>query len=571
MNADVKQLLLQVDANVELMRRNLQSGIGSLDQFEGKATRAAQQVETSFGKIDKAANLAKTALVGFVASVGVQGIANIGRSFLQLADDIQTAADQANISVERYQTLREGLRSLELSTEQTDQILKRLSVTLGDVQSGTAAGGVIAALDRMGITARILSGEISTTDQLLDAIAQSAGRFRTEAEFTSAVVDILGRKIGVEFAASVRDGGAALREAEQAFRDTGLVIDELTIKKLADANEAWDQFVSRTRNRVLLWAVDVGEAIGAVARQIDSLRDVLAFIASPINTTIGIAQRAGRDLAEQDRQRQLARLGDLAGFRGSGTPFLRRQPRPVPVVRPTGGGAGGGSGRGAPSRSPARPAASLSDADRRLQGVAGPGILEGAGPIVDVDRFKQTFLEIRDLTKEIASATIINPDAERFAEGISQNLAQAIVYGQNIGKALVNSFKAAAAEALASGLFRLLLGGSSGGGLFGGLFSLLGNIGARANGGPVSAGRPYLVGERGPELIVPRAAGMVIPNGAFGRSAGTQVFDMRGAVVTEQLLAEINQRIVQGSAVAVGVARQDMAAARRARLPRGLG
>lgn len=40
--------------------------------------------------------------------------------------------------------------------------------------------------------------------------------------------------------------------------------------------------------------------------------------------------------------------------------------------------------------------------------------------------------------------------------------------------------------------------------------------GARASGGPVSAYRPYLVGERGPELVVPRAPGTVIPNHVLG-------------------------------------------------------
>ena len=38
----------------------------------------------------------------------------------------------------------------------------------------------------------------------------------------------------------------------------------------------------------------------------------------------------------------------------------------------------------------------------------------------------------------------------------------------------------------------------------------------KAHGGPVSAGRPYLVGERGPELIVPQHDGYVIPNHALG-------------------------------------------------------
>jgi hypothetical protein len=41
-------------------------------------------------------------------------------------------------------------------------------------------------------------------------------------------------------------------------------------------------------------------------------------------------------------------------------------------------------------------------------------------------------------------------------------------------------------------------------------------IGHRALGGPVEADSPYWVGERGPELIMPRTAGTVIPNHALG-------------------------------------------------------
>ena len=37
--------------------------------------------------------------------------------------------------------------------------------------------------------------------------------------------------------------------------------------------------------------------------------------------------------------------------------------------------------------------------------------------------------------------------------------------------------------------------------------------GARANGGPVMAGKSYLVGERGPEMFVPKYSGDIIPNG----------------------------------------------------------
>jgi len=46
---------------------------------------------------------------------------------------------------------------------------------------------------------------------------------------------------------------------------------------------------------------------------------------------------------------------------------------------------------------------------------------------------------------------------------------------------------------------------------------------ARANGGPVEAGMPYMVGERGPEGIIPRSAGTVIPNNQMGMGSTTNV------------------------------------------------
>jgi hypothetical protein len=51
------------------------------------------------------------------------------------------------------------------------------------------------------------------------------------------------------------------------------------------------------------------------------------------------------------------------------------------------------------------------------------------------------------------------------------------------------------------------------GGLVGSLFGLPG----RATGGPVSAGRPYVVGERGPELFVPNGSGRIEQVGGGGR------------------------------------------------------
>jgi hypothetical protein len=67
-------------------------------------------------------------------------------------------------------------------------------------------------------------------------------------------------------------------------------------------------------------------------------------------------------------------------------------------------------------------------------------------------------------------------------------------------------------------------GGSSGGGSSGAGFlsTGMGAIGGffgggMAAGGPVAAGVPYLVGEKGPELVMPRAAGTIVPNDQISR------------------------------------------------------
>jgi len=81
-----------------------------------------------------------------------------------------------------------------------------------------------------------------------------------------------------------------------------------------------------------------------------------------------------------------------------------------------------------------------------------------------------------------------------------------------------------AAGAVRSDLSNLFGGGNAGvvGALGGTISGLLGGAPGRATGGAVSAGRAYRVGERGPELFVPTAAGRVEAAGS-GARAGVQV------------------------------------------------
>ncbi len=66
----------------------------------------------------------------------------------------------------------------------------------------------------------------------------------------------------------------------------------------------------------------------------------------------------------------------------------------------------------------------------------------------------------------------------------------------------------------------------SGAGIGSAGFSLPPLIPMRASGGPVSAGSPYIVGERGPELFVPGRSGTIVPNDSLGMGSANVVVNV---------------------------------------------
>ena len=108
--------------------------------------------------------------------------------------------------------------------------------------------------------------------------------------------------------------------------------------------------------------------------------------------------------------------------------------------------------------------------------------------------------------------------ADKAGRGIENALIRAVRNGklgfEDLGKTALGILDQIAAQALRGGINALVGGGgSSGSGLGSVLAGLLSGSPGRATGGGVSPGRPYMVGERGPELFVPTSAGRVETGG----------------------------------------------------------
>ncbi|MFD1610974.1 tail tape measure protein [Sphingomonas tabacisoli] len=91
---------------------------------------------------------------------------------------------------------------------------------------------------------------------------------------------------------------------------------------------------------------------------------------------------------------------------------------------------------------------------------------------------------------------------DRAGRALEAGLARAIRTGklgfEDLGRIAQSVLSSIAASAVRAGVHSILSG-------IGGVLGLPG----RATGGPVSPGRAYVVGERGPELFVPSSAGQV--------------------------------------------------------------
>ncbi|MEN2786489.1 tail tape measure protein [Sphingomonas qilianensis] len=117
---------------------------------------------------------------------------------------------------------------------------------------------------------------------------------------------------------------------------------------------------------------------------------------------------------------------------------------------------------------------------------------------------------------------------ERAGRAIEATLLRAVRTGklgfEDLRQAALAVMAEIATAAVRGGIDALLgRDGGGGGGGPGGLLTLVSGLlsGApgRATGGPVSPGRAYMVGERGPELFVPAGAGRVEPGSGAGGGA----------------------------------------------------
>jgi transcriptional regulator with XRE-family HTH domain len=142
-------------------------------------------------------------------------------------------------------------------------------------------------------------------------------------------------------------------------------------------------------------------------------------------------------------------------------------------------------------------------------GIAGAAYASAAGDVEDMST--RILAANENANKTIPAMSQLAKISDDAGAIISQGFEDAILSGEKlqdvlkaIGRDLLRLvFQQTITQPLASGISGALQG----------MF--------RANGGPVSANSPYVVGERGPELFVPRASGSIVSNSNMNQGGGS--------------------------------------------------
>ena len=148
--------------------------------------------------------------------------------------------------------------------------------------------------------------------------------------------------------------------------------------------------------------------------------------------------------------------------------------------------------------------------------------IKGEEATFDEQAIRDQIEKNRELDKELELTERIESAYKSLSNSINNDIKQGIkglIQGTSTLGDLLNNI---ADKFLEVGLDYLLFGsilgsrGKPGGGL-------LGAIGLFANGGSPPVGKPSIVGEKGPELFVPRSSGTIIPNHKLGGGGSTNI------------------------------------------------
>ncbi len=503
-------------------------------------TRAAfSRVQRSLGALKKSLFNVKALIGAAFGALAVRALSRFVTKAVDAADSIAKTSRAIGITSDKLQELRFAADISGISMTTLDSAMLGFSKRVGEARAGTGTLFTILNKTDEALLANVQSA--GSVDEAFDLITQAANAMGNEMDKSALLSAAFGRTAGTAFKNLVPD----IERLSARARELGLVIDASLLLKAEDTKDKLtelgavlnvkfmnfvlqnarviDQLADALMNAATAageWLADMGPSetanidsldrrIVALNNKLKELNETILFGQVAITGTGGIFGLAGGDVHLfgshiEDMKREItAELERLELMRA-----LR---------------------------------AEEAERNKTLHVEINKGIYEQAKLVGELNLvLTETPLLNRKWSEAMAQATREAEAQEAAIRDLSQTIETTLI--DSLAD-LTTSFKdwRDVARAALRDVIRSMLqfisvqasmgagGAAAGGGIGSLIFKGLGQLftptptvdfpqpsAFRQIGGPVGAGQAALVGERGPEVFVPRASGTVVPNHALG-------------------------------------------------------
>ncbi|GEM_PF-2335911 len=287
---EIDPLVLQLRADVDDYIRDLRRTTRTADDELG---RQEKRIDTFGKRFSGGLSIAKGALVGFAAAVGVDAITGaIGRA-LDYASSLGEVAQQLGVTTDALQEYRFAATQAGLSQEDMDQSLSQLTRRIGEAASGTKAQA--QAFETLGINVRDARGNIIQAGDAIPLIADALKRVESPAARAALLMDLFGRS-GQKLEPLLAGGAAGVNNLRDAARELGLVLSSEQIQSADDAADKLAAVKQVLEARIAGVVADNADEIVALADALANLADKAIKAAAGFAKYLGVTRQQQADV-----------------------------------------------------------------------------------------------------------------------------------------------------------------------------------------------------------------------------------------------------------------------------------
>ena len=489
-----------------------------------------------------------------------------GARLVSTLDDLDEAAQGLGLTAVQLSNLQQAARESGVSAEQFGTAITRLNVRLGEAASGNEEAAQL--FKAFGVAVKTAGGSIRPVDDVLRDLAGRFSQLEDGPAKAALAVDLFGRS-GAKLIPLLNQGADGLERFSGLTQDTVTEAAKLQ-KEVDELGAKFERFKNTLAGGVLpvlndtidvIRRLDFGRAFsqilpGRILQDLNNqvqeaaakqrqLREALALGAGQYsNEGRAALQSADGILVNARAKRENTRA--TRENKDANKELFDQYEKDIAVLRER-------------FRLEQDIARIVSERERRLADLTGRSAAEQQArdlQLIDDALFEGT-ISLEEFEAAYSRIFGLNSEGARGLKEVTSGVEQlALTFASSLGDAIssgrldIASFFDALlkdllklttqlliVKPLAEALRSALGDGGSLSGILGSIGGAFGFGGARAMGGPVTAGMGYLVGERGPELFVPRSSGQIVPNG--GGAMNINVNLPPGTNVTRQTANQI--------------------------------